>query len=221
MIAVSVSEAGAASRSRCRSRWGRGSLSGIHEPSTTFVPEPEQGGGGPNRCGRGMFRVLRVRLRLSVSPLGHKARLRNRFRLAAPAPDGCSGSRLMIRTRDLPDTRDHRRAKYFLPDRVSEELEALKTIAWGPHPPENPVLTSLLRPSDGRRFPKPPPNNQGATASQYLMSSVSNPSAKSPPHSEAPASTADPMRRSSPSRSLALKPPAGELSPISMAGEPV
>ncbi len=68
-------------RSRCRSRGGRGSLSGIPGMGTTLVSRvvggPEPGGGRQNRCGRGMFRPLRV----------WPCRVSFASRASGPAPD--------------------------------------------------------------------------------------------------------------------------------------
>ncbi len=61
-----------------------------------------------------------------------------------------SGWRLLLRTRGPQGNVARRGPRHALLDRVSEELESLKTKTWGPFPPENPVLYSLLRPSDDR-----------------------------------------------------------------------
>lgn len=45
-------------------------------------------------------------------------------------------------------------------------------------------------------------------------------SAKRPPHSEPPASTAEPIKRFRPWRSVILKPPIGEPLEVSIAGDP-
>ncbi len=104
-----------------------------------WYPEPEQGRRWP--------KPMRSR-DISATSSGI---LPNQPRLSGIRPGSGIGSgwRLLLRTRGLPDKVDRPRARYFLPDRVPGKFEALKTMTWGPHPPENPVLYSLL----------PPPNS--------------------------------------------------------------
>ena len=74
---------------------------------------------------------LPVQSRLSGVASGSGIGSGSPLRLAAPAPE---------KTGTPKDKPDHRGAKYFLPDRVSEKPESLKTLTWGLRPSENPVL---------------------------------------------------------------------------------